>query len=1633
MKTKTNIQSTLPKPHALVMRLNLPDRAGLPARMLRALLGTCALLLAAFPALSATLTYDFGGGLQGWTQLGGPTIRNAWNSGGNAWGATANGSIYGYDGDDTYDVTYWVRSPVFQLDGSGPLTVHLWGGLSHAACAANESLVPPDAQNNSGFKGVALREVATGNFVKTLSLTSGGQNMDLSLSVADLAPYANNGKMYTLDFLDYDYGGWGWVGMDNVTIPGILMEATLTPVFQALTIGSNASVVVSIPNNFNAVSPVTVYVTNSNPAALTINGSSDALTTVVFATGGASSQILTLAGAGLGTAHLTTGSGLLASKTASIAVLSPSGLVGRWLTGEQDLLDKSGYTPAGTHDGALAGGFVTTPYFSADIPPGAPALAMSLDLSATSGAIIISNTVATEPGYRATFDDGTAMQLSVVFWAKGLPGGWNPFVSKNGEGSGWQVRKRADQPVAAFTLRGTPGDADPFGGSTFIDDGNWHQFAATWDGIAGVRRLYVDGKLNNLVSHDAGPMTPANGTYLTLGGRCGAGSSIPGNLLIGQLFDVQIYGVALSGSAVQSLFSGNTGALAAYADNPVIDVSRSGSFSVSIPAGANASSAVTVFVTNTAPAVVSLAGSVANVATLTFPAGGGNSQTITLTGLSEGQAQLACAATGLTGASATVKVYGPHLVGHWFTGAENYSDSSAFAPSGTHDGAEVGATGTLTFSTDTPPSKPGKAAQFGGGVGLLITNTSLLDGAYLPTFDDLVANRLSFAFWAKGVPGNWNPFAAKRGEDGIGWQLRRHGTDKGAAFTIRGTPGDDDPQGALAIDDGQWHHFAAVWDGVAGTRKLFVDGTLDPNINLANDFAPMTAAPNHHFMLGAREQSAVTNAPLFEGFFSGLLYDVRVYNYPLSLVEVSNLSFVAAIKLTPAQRSLQAPQTMTVDVVLPAGANQSQAVTVQVTNQTPALASLVGAVGNVLTLTYPIGGSLTQQVTVAGITDGKAQLKATGGGFATGTGTFSVWSDPGSKLIGHWLSGAANLNESSGFRPAGKHNGVAVGASANSLAFSTDVPTIAPTGSQSLDLSAGNVAVMITNSATTDGDYVETFDGQMQNKFTIAFWAKGAFTADWNPWVSKRGEGSLGYQVRRHGGDYPVKPAFTLRGTPGDDDPYSNITVDDVSWHHYVATWDGTAGIRTLYVDGVRGLVVGNDTGPMGLATGDHFMIGARDSGGIGNFFPGLFYDVRVYSYALSAAEAGVLFAPPSAFSLSLVRTNIALGSTAQLTVMLPATATVTSPVTVYLTNNSPSVVTIVGSTGNVFAVTFPVGSQLQVVNLQAIGLGQVDITAEAAGLGTAALTSVNMVYAPQLVGHWLGGAADLLETSGYRPAGTHDGQAIGANAAALAFASDVPGGFSGQSLDLRAGNVGVMVNNSANLDGSYLPTFDDEIAANFTVAFWAKGMPSDWYPWVSKRGEDGIGWQLRRMGGDPVSGFTVRGVDNEDGWGSSINVNDAPPKWHHFAGVWDQFTGTRALYVDGVLSHFVYNNPVQALSQAPGKHLALGAREGGGTDFEGYFSGLLYDVRVYNYSLTSQQVAAVANPPAQPVLSVKAWTGQQVRIAWPSAFTGYSLQQSSTASGGWGASGLTITVEGPENVAYAPTPTSQQYFRLKK
>ncbi len=224
------------------------------------------------------------------------------------------------------------------------------------------------------------------------------------------------------------------------------------------------------------------------------------------------------------------------------------------------------------------------------------------------------------------------------------------------------------------------------------------------------------------------------------------------------------------------------------------------------------------------------------------------------------------------------------LVGRWITGSESLTDTSGFRAPGTHDGVAVGSNAAaLAYSIDVPAGFSGKSLDLtANNVGVLIGNSKVGNTGYTNTFDTLLANQFSVAFWAKGFPGVWGPFVSKNGESS-GFQVRRYSTGTKSTFSLRGTPGADDPGGSVNINDGLWHHFAAVWDGTLGTRKLYVDGTLDSSINLTGDTGPWADPSGSALGLGVRDNAGLGS------YFAGKLYDVRVYQGPLTVSQVSVL------------------------------------------------------------------------------------------------------------------------------------------------------------------------------------------------------------------------------------------------------------------------------------------------------------------------------------------------------------------------------------------------------------------------------------------------------------------------------------------------------------------------------------------------------------------------------------------------------------------------------------------------------------------------------------------------------------------------------------------------------------------------
>lgn len=251
---------------------------------------------------------------------------------------------------------------------------------------------------------------------------------------------------------------------------------------------------------------------------------------------------------------------------------------------------------------------------------------------------------------------------------------------------------------------------------------------------------------------------------------------------------------------------------------------------------------------------------------------------------------------------------------------------------------------------------------------------------------------------------------------------------------------------------------------------------------------------------------------------------------------------------------------------------------------------------------------------------------------------------------------------------------------------------------------------------------------------------------------------------------------------------------------------------------------------------------------------------------------------------------------------------------------------------------------------------------------------------AATLVGHWHFNNQDLTETSGFQDPGTHDGLAVDANRNAMtaSFSADTPFG-SGFALDLTGGDYAVIIQNSnTQINGSagggqnpdFVNTYTGEpVRTSFSIAFWAKGHPTGWSPYISQSGEGNAGYQVRSHGatGSPAGSntFTIRNTSGDDDPVAANPTLTNDDQWHHYAATWDG--QMRRLYIDGVLEFEIADTG--NMGDAWDEFLVFGGRDQDGSINFSANGFLLDDVRFYDGGLSQEQVLQIIPEPASLVL----------------------------------------------------------------
>jgi hypothetical protein len=673
-------------------------------------------------------------------------------------------------------------------------------------------------------------------------------------------------------------------------------------------IGSNIVCTVTIPLGINSSHSVTVTVTSSNPGAVTVGGGGT--TSLTFAAGATNIQTFSALTVGGGSSTLTASSPTLISGSVTISVLGAPALVEAFrassLTNQVvGIADGDAVVSWYGDTNALAVANQNNPNAPTFHTPAAPSGAPSVVFNgANSNSLLLVGASSPVAGF-------TNFSVVMVFKASGpassTSGNWYSQTGildaeESGTHNDWGIALDSGGNLN-FGI-GNPDVTLLNPNYNCVNSSIFHIAVLAFDLVHQRMQITVDDQPTTTtaagVTLSTNPRDPSfvqnSGGDIHFGQGATDGLFWTGELLEADFYNGAIKNPAAIIAALQAAYDVPFQDHILMALTPLasaISVGANESLSLAIPTSANQSQPVTVFVTNSNPSVVSLAGASGNVLQVLFPAGSANVQSITAHGLAVGTADLTYASPGLVaGAPVSILIIeaaAPSLVGEWSFNdlSHPYVDSSGFSPAGTHDGVVLG---NVTLTNDLPPGLSGYSLNLMNTGALQILNTRTAEAGYLDTYDNLLAEAMTIAVWVKlnaasdATP--WIPFVSKRGEDNSGYQLRRYTAGPFACFTIRGTPGADDPSGLTAYEDGNWHHMAGVWDGRTGVRSLYVDGFLDANASLTGDVGVPAFAPTNNLVIGARDRSNDGTGTAIEGYFTGLIKDARIYNYALNQAQV---------------------------------------------------------------------------------------------------------------------------------------------------------------------------------------------------------------------------------------------------------------------------------------------------------------------------------------------------------------------------------------------------------------------------------------------------------------------------------------------------------------------------------------------------------------------------------------------------------------------------------------------------------------------------------------------------------------------------------------------------------------------------
>jgi Concanavalin A-like lectin/glucanases superfamily/Chitobiase/beta-hexosaminidase C-terminal domain/Viral BACON domain len=482
------------------------------------------------------------------------------------------------------------------------------------------------------------------------------------------------------------------------------------------------------------------------------------------------------------------------------------------------------------------------------------------------------------------------------------------------------------------------------------------------------------------------------------------------------------------------------------------------------------------------------------------------------------------------------------------------------------------------------------------------------------SYSDLTGN-LTLAVWVKTLnnsrsEGLISRYAAGGAE--TGYLLR---TDADGQLEVR-IGGFNAPNGAVnlvdsgkAVNDGQWHHVAAVITLGHGV-DFYVDGALSSTqlLNITNH----AGASALHFGLNPWNP--------YGTYFTGSLDDVRIFNRVLSAAEIATL-FAAGnmgVVATP--------------MIAPAGGVFNAAVNVSVTTPTSGSSIHYTTDGSEPNTSSPV---YAQALSVASTSTVKAKAVRSGmkdSGTASSAFVINSGTSASSGPVGHWTFDSADLVGTQALDRSGNNlNGTLVGGAS---------PT-AGVMNQALSFDGVSGSVQFQEDTLTD----------LTSNMTVAAWVKTSNNSRVEAIISRYAAGGseTGYLFRTDpSGHLEVK--IGGMNSPGRSATLIDTgkTINDGHWHHVAAVITLGQGV-SFYIDGL--LSSRESDNITSHAGGAALQIGNNGWADYGSHFTGSMDDVNIYNRALTAAQLAALAneqvpvnnAPPS---LSVAPVNLSFTAT---------------------------------------------------------------------------------------------------------------------------------------------------------------------------------------------------------------------------------------------------------------------------------------------------------------------------------------------------------------------------------------------------